>query len=64
MPARGPHDPPFFYIQFRPFMASASYTDTLMAAVKQMGGKTFDVYTPGDFAQAINGVTKALDEKR
>jgi hypothetical protein len=64
LPERGPHDPPFFYIQFRPFMASASYTDTLMAAVKQMGGKTFDVYTPGDFAQAINGVTKALDEKR
>ena len=29
-----------------------------------MGGKTFDVYSPGDFAQAIHDITKALDERK
>jgi hypothetical protein len=64
LPEHGQHDPPFFYVQFRPYLASASYPDTLMNAVKQIGGKTFDVYSPGDFAAAIRDITKALEEKR
>ena len=35
-----------------------------MNAVKQIGGKTFDVYSPGDFAEAIRDITRALEEKR
>jgi len=64
LPERGPQDPPFFYVQFRPYLSSASYPDTLMNAVKQIGGKTFDVYSPGDFAEAIRDITRALEEKR
>jgi hypothetical protein len=60
IPQRGSSDPPFFYVQFRPRMQAAAHTDTIMSAVKQMGGKTFDVYTPGDFAAAIREVNKAL----
>lgn len=61
LPARTSDDPAFFYVQFRPYLAAAAHTDTLMNAVKQMGGKTFDVYTPGDFAAAIRDITKAIE---
>jgi hypothetical protein len=60
LPNREPTDPPFFYVQFRPMMQAAAHVDTIMSAVKHMGGKTFDVYTPGDFAAAIREVNKAL----
>ena len=63
LPERSPQDRPFFYVQLRPFIG-ATYTDTLTRAVKQMGGKTFDVYAPGDFAAAIRDISKSLDEKR
>ena len=62
LPPRTPDDPPFFYVQFRPFIHAAAYTDSVTSAVKQMGGKTFDVYTPGDFAQAIRDMRKLLGE--
>ena len=62
IPQRGSLDPPFFYVQFRPMMQAAAHTDTIMSAVKHMGGKTFDVYRPGDFAAAIREVNKALVE--
>jgi hypothetical protein len=64
LPERSAADPAFFYLQLRPYVASAALTDTIMSAVKHMGGKTFDVYTPGDFAEAIRDVTKALETKR
>jgi hypothetical protein len=64
LPERSSVDPAFFYLQLRPYLASASLTDTIMGAVKHMGGKTFDVYTPGDFAEAIRDVTKALEARR
>jgi hypothetical protein len=64
LPERSSADPAFFYLQLRPYLASASLTDTIMGAVKHMGGKTFDVYTPGDFAEAIRDVTKALEARR
>lgn len=64
MPERTAADPPFFYVQFRPQIAVAALTDTIMSAVKHMGGKTFDVYSPGDFAAAIRDLTKALEERK
>jgi hypothetical protein len=64
LPERSATDPTFFYLQLRPYIASASAGDPISSAVKYMGGKTFDVYTPGDFAAAIRDVTKALESKR
>lgn len=64
LPERSGNDPSFFYVQLRPYVAAAALTDTIMSAVKHMGGKTFDVYSPGDFAEAIRNVTKALETKR
>ncbi|HYP06478.1 MAG TPA: hypothetical protein VER03_09655 [Bryobacteraceae bacterium] len=64
LPERSGNDPAFFYVQLRPFLAAAALQDTIMSAVKHMGGKTFDVYSPGDFAEAIRDVTKALELKR
>jgi hypothetical protein len=61
LPQRTSDDPAFFYVQFRPYIAAAAHSDTLMYAVKQMGGKTFDVYSPGDFAEAIRDITKAIE---
>ena len=64
LPERLATDPAFFYLQLRPHVASAALTDTIMRAVKHMGGKTFDVYSPGDFAEAIRDVTKALEARQ
>jgi hypothetical protein len=64
LPERSPDHPPFFYVQFRPFIIGASYPDTLMNAVSQMKGKTFQVYSPGDFAEAILDITKALEQSK
>jgi hypothetical protein len=64
LPERSSTDPAFFYLQLRPYVASAALTDTIMSAVKHMGGKTFDIYTTGDFAEAIRDVTKALETRR
>jgi hypothetical protein len=64
LPERSSTDPAFFYLQLRPYVANAALTDTIMSAVKHMGGKTFDIYTTGDFAEAIRDVTKALEARR
>jgi hypothetical protein len=64
LPERKSADPPFFYVQFRPLVAAATFQDTLISAVKQMGGKTFDVYSPADFADAIKDITKTLQKRR
>ena len=62
-PAEAKHAP-FFYIQFRPFAAIASFPDTIMNAVKRMEGKTFEVYSPGDFAAAIKNIYAVLESKK
>ena len=62
-PAAAQHAP-FFYIQFRPFIVGATYPDTIMNAVKRMDGKTFEVYSPGDFAEAIRDINAALGRKK
>lgn len=64
LPERAPGDPPFFYVQLRPYVAMSSFPDTVMNAVSRMNGKTFEVYTPGDFAEAIKDIGKALDERK
>jgi hypothetical protein len=64
LPERTLGSPPFFYVQFRPYMAAASWTDTVMNAVKRMGGQVFDVYRPADFAEAIGSITRALQQKK
>jgi hypothetical protein len=64
LPQRLPGHPPFFYVQFRPFIVGSSFPDTLMNAVSHMNGKTFQVYSPRDFAAAILDITKALDGSR
>ena len=64
LPERSPDHPPFFYVQFRPFIVGASYPDTLMSAVSRMKGKTYQVYSPGDFAEAILDISKALGQTK
>jgi hypothetical protein len=64
LPEPSAADPAYFYVQLRPYMAAAALNDTIMGAVKHMGGKTFDVYTPADFAEAIRDLTKALGTRR
>jgi hypothetical protein len=56
--------PPFFYVQFRPFVVGANFPDVIMSAVKQMGGKTFNVFSPADFAEAIREISRTLDGSR
>lgn len=55
---------PVFYIQFRPFIFGATYPDTIMNAVKRMDGKTFEVYSPGDFAEAIRDINAVLERRK
>ena len=64
LPTLDTKHPPFFYIQFRPFIFGATYPDTIMNAVKRMNGKTFEVYSPGDFAEAIRDINAALEPKK
>ena len=64
LPERSPDQPPFFYVQFRPFLAGPNFPDVISSAVKQMGGKTFDVFSPGDFAEALKQISKTLDQSR
>ena len=35
-----------------------------MNAVKRMDGKTFEVYSPGDFASAIKNINAVLEPKK
>lgn len=64
LPERSADQPPFFYVQFRPFFAGPNFPDTITSAVKQMGGKTFDVFSPGDFAEALREIAKTLGGSR
>ena len=64
LPERSPGQPPLFYVQFRPFVIGYSYPDTLMNAVSRMDGKTFQVYSPSDFAAAITEINRALEKAK
>jgi hypothetical protein len=64
LPERVPGQPPVFYVQFRPFVVGPNFPDVIMNAVKQMGGKTFNVFSPGDFAEAILQISRTLDQSR
>lgn len=55
---------PAYYIQLRPFrMAHGVQTDTLSRAVRQLGGKTKQVYSPEDFAEAIQSLEELLQRR-
>jgi hypothetical protein len=64
LPERSPGDPPLYYVQLRPYSAAANFPDTVMNAVDRMNGKTFQVYSPGDFAEAIKEISKTLEERK
>ena len=62
LPARSSDAPLFYNVQFRAFYGP-NYPDTIMNAVKRMGGKTFEIFSPKQFAEAITGITKAFEGK-
>lgn len=64
LPERSADDPPFFYVQLRPYLLTSTFPDTVMNAVSRMNGRTFEVYTPGDFAEAIKDIGKVLEERK
>ena len=52
---------PTYYVQLRPFrMAHGLQPDTLSRTVRQLGGKTKEVYSPEDFAEAIQALEQLL----
>lgn len=60
----GSGQPLFFYVQLRPLLMGAVQPDMVMGAVKRMGGRTFEVFSPGDFASAIRHIVQALQTSR
>jgi hypothetical protein len=55
---------PVYYVQLRPWRpVRATIPDTLSQAVKALGGKTKEVYSPVDFAEAIQDVTRILSRR-
>lgn len=61
LPAPKP-DRPVYYVQLRPWRLLAGVgADTISHAVKSLGGKTRQVYSPEDFAQAISELERLLE---
>lgn len=58
--AESANHPPVFYFQYRSprEMLQSEMPDVIESAVKRAGGRTFHVFTPGDFAKAIAEVAK------
>jgi hypothetical protein len=55
---------PVYNIQLRMWRFRApAFTDTIARAVRKLGGRTKEVYTPSDFAEAIRDVERLLDRK-
>jgi hypothetical protein len=53
--------PPVYYIQLRPWRTFRPVQpDTISRAVRKMRGRTKEVYTPDDFAEAIQEVERIL----
>jgi hypothetical protein len=64
LPERGGATP-VYYVQLRPgrFAASA-FPDTISRAVRKLGGRTKEVYTPTDFAEAIQDIDRLLERSK
>lgn len=53
---------PVWYVQLRPWiMFRGVQPDTISRAVKKVGGRVKEVYSPEDFAEAIRDLTAALN---
>jgi hypothetical protein len=54
-------DVPVYYVQLRPWRLLGGFgSDTISRAVKQLGGRTKQVYSPEDFAEAIRDIEQLL----
>ena len=58
--------PPLYNIQLRPwrFLPSGLQADTIESTVRKLGGRTKQVYSPQDFAEAIQEVERLLSTNR
>jgi hypothetical protein len=64
LPERG-GAPPIFYVQLRPGrLAVAAQADTIARIVRKLRGRSKEVYTPTDFAEAIQDIERLLDRPR
>jgi hypothetical protein len=53
--------PPIYYVQIRPWRLSVGVQpDTISRTVRSLGGRTKEVYTPGEFAEAIQELERLL----
>ncbi len=52
--------PPVYYVQLRPWRMAGAWTDSISKAVSQLGGKTRAVYSPEDFAAALQDIDRLL----
>lgn len=53
--------PPVYYVQLRPWRAhSGMEADTIARTVRKLGGRTKQVYSPEDFAEAIREAERLL----
>jgi hypothetical protein len=54
------HPPQFYYFQIVPFAGQmAQLPDTIESAISRLGGKRWEIHTPGDFARAIERLEKS-----
>jgi len=53
---QGKGPPQFFYFQFKPYLARAELSDSLVSAIGKVKGKTSVIRTAADFAKAIKQV--------
>jgi hypothetical protein len=58
--------PPVYNIQLRPwrFSSTGLHADTIESTVRKLGGRTKQVYSPQDFAEAIQEVERILSAGR
>lgn len=56
--------PPVYYVQLRPWRLMASvHNDTISRTVRKLGGRTKEVYSPEDFAEAIQDLDRLLNRR-
>jgi hypothetical protein len=56
---------PIYYVQLRPFrIAFGILSDSIMNTVRRLGGRTKQVYSPEDFAEAIQELERLLETSR
>ena len=55
--------PPFFYFEYRSrFRRVQEFPDSIQSALRRVKGKVLNIYSPQDFAKAINQVERQLGE--